>query len=82
MAWYCDSCQACAARLDAWVRVMEGNLAGIEAKIVRVDSRVMDNTRRMQDSLQNLYLYGCTLNTDSYPRGKINEDPFGTSDLS
>ena len=28
VAWYCDSCQASSVRLDARVRVMEGNLAG------------------------------------------------------
>ena len=49
MAWYCDSCQVSAARLDARVRAMEGNLAGVETKIVHVESNVIDNTRRIQE---------------------------------
>ena len=49
VAWYCDSCQVSAARLDARVRAMEGNLAGVEAKIVRVEGNVMENTRRIQE---------------------------------
>ena len=28
---------------------MEGNLAGVEAKIVRVEGNVMENTRRIQE---------------------------------
>ena len=49
VAWYCDSCQVSAARLDARVRAMEGNLAGVETKIVRVESNMIDNTRRIQE---------------------------------
>ena len=49
VAWYCDSCQVSAARLDARVRAMEGNLAGVETKIVHVESNVIDNTRRIQE---------------------------------
>ena len=49
VAWYCDSCQVSAARLDARVRAMEGTLAGVEAKIVRVEGNVMENTRRIQE---------------------------------
>ena len=33
LAWYCDSCQVSAARLDARVRAMEGNLAGVRPKL-------------------------------------------------
>ena len=45
LAWYCDSCQASSARLDARVRAMETDLAGVEAKVVRVESAVLDIRR-------------------------------------
>ena len=47
LAWYeyCDSCQASSARLDARVRAMETDLAGVEAKVVRVESAVLDIQR-------------------------------------
>ena len=49
LAWYCDSCQASSARLDARVRAMETDLAGVEAKVVRVESAVLDNTKRIME---------------------------------